>query len=71
MESKTYQYTVVFEQDEEGIYLVSVPALKGCHTFGKTFEEAEANAREAILCYLEGLQKVGAATWQPRFLLPS
>lgn len=59
MATKTYQYTVVFEQDEEGNFLVSVPALKGCHTFGKTFEEAEANAREAILCCLEGLQQIG------------
>lgn len=59
MATKTYQYTVVFEQDEEGNFLVSVPALKGCHTYGKTFEEAEANAREAILCCLEGLQQIG------------
>jgi len=59
METKTYQYTVVFEQDEEGAFLASVPALKGCHTWGNTIEESEANVREAIVCYLEGLQQIG------------
>ena len=56
---KTYQYTVIFEQDEDGIYVVDVPALPGCHSEGRTLKEAEKNIREAILCYLEGLQVVG------------
>jgi predicted RNase H-like HicB family nuclease len=56
---KTYEYTVVFEQDEDGIYVADVPALPGCHSEGRTLKEAEKNIREAILCYLEGLQVIG------------
>lgn len=34
------------------------PALDGCFTHGESEEEALENAKEAILCYLEGLGKV-------------
>ncbi len=40
-------YTALVSQ-EDGVYIVDVPALPGCHTFGSTLEEALANAREAI-----------------------
>lgn len=29
---KTYKFRIVVEQDEDGIYVVSVPSLKGCYT---------------------------------------
>ena len=32
-----------------------VPALPGCHTFGKTIPEAKKHVREAIAVYLESL----------------
>ncbi|MCX7050121.1 MAG: type II toxin-antitoxin system HicB family antitoxin [Candidatus Sumerlaeota bacterium] len=51
-------YEVVLQEAEEGGFNASVPALDGCFTQGETEEEALANAREAILCYLEGLEKV-------------
>lgn len=53
-------YTVVLVPDPEmGGYSVDVPALPGCFTQGDTLEEALANAREAILCHIEGLEKDG------------
>jgi predicted RNase H-like HicB family nuclease len=30
------KYTVIFERDEAGFYVVSVPALPECFTQGKT-----------------------------------
>ncbi len=48
------KFNVVLEPAEEGGFNVSVPALDGCFTQGDTEEEA----REAILCYLEGLEKL-------------
>ncbi len=39
---------------------MSVLALDGCFTQGETEAEALSNAREAIACYLEGLEKVNA-----------
>lgn len=54
------QYTVVVTPDvEEGGYTVRVPALPGCNTQGDTYEEAIANAREAIEGYLETLKELG------------
>ena len=54
-----YTYTVKMEMAKEGGYVVTVPALPGCHTQGRTYEEAEANAKEAILGFIEFLEKIG------------
>ena len=54
------RYTIVLEPDEEGqSYAVRIPALPGCSTEGRTREEALANARQAILGFIEGLRKAG------------
>jgi len=39
---------IVLEPGEDGFVLASVPALPGCHTQGRTREEALSNAKEAI-----------------------
>lgn len=59
MQTHEYSYTVLFEPAEEGGYVVTVPALPGCVTEGDTLEKARAMARDAILGYLESLQKHG------------
>lgn len=42
---------VVVEQDEEGTFIVSVPTLTGCRSYGYTLEEAMRNIVEAAeLC---------------------
>lgn len=56
---RCYTYTVKMEAAEEGGYVVTVPALPGCHTQGRTYEEAVTNAQEAIHGFIEFLQKVG------------
>ncbi|HIH42929.1 TPA: type II toxin-antitoxin system HicB family antitoxin [Candidatus Woesearchaeota archaeon] len=53
MQKKTYNFTVVIEQDEDGYYVGSVPSLKGCHTQGKTMDELLINVREAVELCLE------------------
>lgn len=50
---KKYQFTVLIEQDEDGIYVAKVPQLRGCHTQGKTVEQAIERVREAIDLCLE------------------
>ena len=52
------RFNIILEPDEDGGFTVTVPALDGCFTQGETEEEAIENAKEAILCYLEGLEKV-------------
>jgi predicted RNase H-like HicB family nuclease len=60
---KSYVFQVVVEEDltEDGAkaYHAFCPALKGCHTWGRTYDEALANAREAIELYLEDLRESG------------
>lgn len=51
-----YQYTIILHPDaEQGGYTVTVPALPGCVTEGRTIEEAIAMAKEAIQLYIESL----------------
>jgi predicted RNase H-like HicB family nuclease len=53
-------FTVLLVPDEEmGGYSVEVPTLPGCLTQGDTLEEALVNAREAIQCHIEGLERDG------------
>ena len=59
------RFFVVLEPAEEGGFNVSVPALDGCFTQGDTEEEALKNAKEAILCYLEGLEKLNQIKSKP------
>jgi len=44
---------VVIEKDEAGYYVAEVPALPGCLSQGKTYEEAITNIKEAIEGWLE------------------
>jgi len=50
---KKFRFPVIVEIDEDGYYIVSCPLFKGCHTYGKTIEEALENIREVIELCLE------------------
>ena len=52
---------VVFQTDEDGWEVASCPTLPGCHSQGRTREEALANVQEAIRGYLASLREHGAA----------
>ena len=52
----TYTFRTIIEKDGKHFHGY-VPALVGCHTFGKTIEEAQKNLREAIEVYLMSLKK--------------
>ncbi len=47
------RFEVVFEPDEDGGFHVYVPALKGCHSWGATREEAREKVKEAIELWLD------------------
>lgn len=44
---------VVIEQDEDGVFIVSIPTLNGCRSYGYTMEEAMRNIAEAAELCLE------------------
>ena len=55
---KQYRYTVHITKKKDG-FLVEVPALPGCLTWGKTYDAAAQHAEEAIQAYLGMLVKIG------------
>ena len=52
---KVLNYTVIFEQEDEGGFSVYCPALPGCVSQGDTYEEALLNIKEAITGYIKSL----------------
>ena len=47
------EFSVVIEQDEDGFYVASVPALRGCHTQAKSQDVLMKRIKEAIgLCLM-------------------
>jgi predicted RNase H-like HicB family nuclease len=47
-------YRVIIEPDKKGFHGF-VPALKGCHTWGRTIAETKKHLQEAITLFLESL----------------
>jgi predicted RNase H-like HicB family nuclease len=56
-----HTFTVVLEPAEEGGFVVTVPALPEVGTQGDTYDEAMANAREAIELVIEDRLSRGEA----------
>ncbi len=54
----TYTYRIILEPDEGGFHAF-VPALPGCHTWGKTIDESRTMIRDAIGVYLRSLAADG------------
>ncbi|MEJ5365221.1 MAG: type II toxin-antitoxin system HicB family antitoxin [Desulfosoma sp.] len=67
------QFVVLIEKDQEGYYVATVPALRGCHTQARSLDELMSRIKEAIQLCLEvegeemetldfvGVQQVGVA----------
>ncbi len=62
------EFSVIIEKDEDGFFVASVPALRGCHTQAKSLDTLIKRVKEAIELCLEvenpvsnefiGIQKV-------------
>ena len=63
---KTYIFDVSVEQDEDGRWAASCPALPGCATWGQTKQEAIRNIREAVEVYMEDIVAAGEPVPTPR-----
>lgn len=44
---------ILIEIDEDGLYIVSCPLFKGCHSWGETIDDAMKNTSEVIEMCLE------------------
>ena len=40
--TRLYNYTMVLRPDDNGTFVAYVPAIPGCHAWGRTPEEAQA-----------------------------
>jgi predicted RNase H-like HicB family nuclease len=49
----TREFSVVIEKDEDGYYVASVPALRGCHTQARSLDVLMKRIKEAIALCLE------------------
>jgi predicted RNase H-like HicB family nuclease len=66
------EFSVVIEKDEDGFFVASVPALRGCHTQAKSLDVLMKRITEAIELCLEvqppvsnefvGVQRVTVST---------
>lgn len=59
---RTYVLDVDIEQEEDGRWSASIPALAGCATWGYTKQEAMDCLQEAAQAYLEVMLEEHAAT---------
>jgi antitoxin HicB len=55
----TYKFAITLKQDEDGYIVVSCPALPGCHSQGRTEQEAISNIKEAIRGYIASMKQHG------------
>jgi len=52
-------FKTFIRKGDDGQYIASVPSLPGCHSEGKTIDEARKNIEEAAKGYLKVAKKFG------------
>ncbi len=55
---KTAQFTVYIEQDEDGMFIGSVPTVPSCHAEGRTQEEMLQNLSEVLKLCLRNIKSI-------------
>lgn len=60
MKHRVLNFTVLIEQDEDGIYVAKVPDIPDCYTQGKTVEQAMERIVEAIRVCIESDDEMAA-----------
>lgn len=53
------KFNAVFTPDKAGGFIVTIPTLPGCVTYGKNLSEAKKMAKDAIKAYLKSLERHG------------
>ena len=67
MKEPQYPFNINKLPDEEGGgYLIEFPDLPGCISDGETIDEAIANGKDALSCWIETAKRYGDEIPQPR-----
>jgi predicted RNase H-like HicB family nuclease len=51
--SRSKAYRVRYTRDESGWWQAAIPAVQGCHTQGRTIQEARRRIREALALFVD------------------
>jgi len=51
------RYRVTYDRDESGWWVASVRGIRGCHTQGRTVDEARRRIREALELFVDDAHK--------------
>jgi len=54
---KNLYFTVYIEQDEDGVFIGSIPTIPSCYAQGKTQEEMLKNLQEVLRLCLRNINK--------------
>jgi predicted RNase H-like HicB family nuclease len=57
---------IIFWSDEDEAYVADIPELPGCMAHGSSYEDALANAREAINLWLNTAREFGDPIPEPK-----
>jgi len=57
---------IIFWSDDDQAFIADVPELPGCMTHGNTYETALANAREAVVLWIETANEFGDTIPTPK-----
>lgn len=57
---------IIYWSDEDVSFVVEIPELPGCMADGETYEQAVANAQQAIEEWIETARELGRAIPEPR-----
>jgi predicted RNase H-like HicB family nuclease len=52
----TTHLPIIIEQDEDNMFVITCPSFKGCHSQGKSVEEALTNIKEVISICIDELK---------------
>ncbi len=65
MNEHHYSMNIIWDEEDK-IFVVTVPELDGCMTHGKTYEEAVKNGEDAMNGWVEVAQSLDWTLPQPR-----
>ena len=57
VEEAVKSYRVAYERDESGWWVATVRGVRGCHTQGRTVDEARRRIREALELFVDDARK--------------
>ena len=57
---------IIFWSDDDQVFIADVPELPGCMAHGNTYETALANARAAVVLWIETANEFGDTIPTPK-----